>query len=388
MSPFKPEAKIFITNERRKSPGYRYFMISLIALTSFSMAAAGVLIFDYYRYTRSAEPGIKQETLAAIEKGMSFNGAVDALARDGLISNPRYFRVLGRMKGAETRIQAGEYTLRPGMTPLAILDTIIRGDITKVTLRVPEGLTVSEIGKKLESLGPWTAKSFIAAAQDKKKAAQLAIPVENLEGYLFPATYELKMSMTEPDVVDLMLARGQRERTKEREKKAKDAGLSWHQVLTLASLVEEEAIKTEEMPTIAGVFKNRIDKNMRLQSDPTAVYGLEDFKGPIKKTDLLRVSPYNTYLHKGLPPGPICNPGAAAIDAALNPEKTEYLYFVADGEGGHMFSESYIEHRANIKKYKKVLKEFRESKKKAGRENEKAAAPNNDQDAQNTKPPP
>jgi UPF0755 protein len=118
-------------------------------------------------------------------------------------------------------------------------------------------------------------------------------------------------------------------------------------------MIEKETPAKDEMPTISGVFSNRLDKNMLLQSDPTAVYGLPDFKGPIKRQDLERKSPYNTYLHKGLPPGPICNPGTGAIDAALNPADTEYLYFVASGDGRHVFSKTYAGHMKNIRKYRK-----------------------------------
>jgi peptidoglycan lytic transglycosylase G len=162
--------------------------------------------------------------------------------------------------------------------------------------------------------------------------------------------------MTERDVINTMLSAAKRVETKERLKLAKNAEMTWHEVLTMASLIQKETRRNEEMPRIASVFHNRLKKNMRLQSDPTAVYGIDDFKGPIKKTDLLRLHDYNTYIHQGLPPGPICSPGVKAVNAVLIPEITEYLYFVADGEGGHKFAKTYSEHRKNVKEYKKKAK--------------------------------
>jgi peptidoglycan lytic transglycosylase G len=318
-----------------------------------------ILGWLYYRQTKyedTPEPGIMIEKLVTIKQGMSFSEASRMLSQKGVISQYKKFIILAKRKGVTTRMQAGDYTLRPGMTPAQILDTITRGDITTVRLVVPEGFTATDIAKRLSASGPWKEKLFISITREKSGADELEIPITNMEGYLFPATYEMKMSMTERDVINTMLSAAKRVETKERLKLAKNAEMTWHEVLTMASLIQKETRRNEEMPRIASVFHNRLKKNMRLQSDPTAVYGIDDFKGPIKKTDLLRLHDYNTYIHQGLPPGPICSPGVKAVNAVLIPEITEYLYFVADGEGGHKFAKTYSEHRKNVKEYKKKAK--------------------------------
>lgn len=310
----------------------------------------------YLDYINSPEPGLKAEVALVIDPGMNFHEVEDALLQKGAVSNRTWFNLSARFKGLTTRIQAGEYTLKPGMTPIRILDLITRGSITTMKLIVPEGFSVFDVARRLDSMGPWSEERFYALAIDKKKTEALEVPVQTLEGYLFPAVYELTMSMTEEDIIDMMIRRGLKEKTLERMGLAKKIGLSWHQVLTMASMIEKETAIKDEAATIAGVFMKRLEKDMPLQSDPTAVYGVKDFKGPVKKSDLSRPGPYNTYLHKGLPPGPVCNPGKDAIIAALNPEDTDFLYFVATGDGGHVFAKTYLEHRKNIKEYRKRLK--------------------------------
>lgn len=323
-------------------------------------ALAGVILYelwDYRSYLAAPEPGITTPVLVSIDPGMSFNQASNRLQQKGVISRRGWFGLCARGLGVTTRIQAGDYTFHPGMTPLQVLDMIIRGDITTVRLSVPEGFNLWEVAYRLETLGPWTADIFLALARDHEKAEALGIPVDSLEGYLFPAGYELKMSMSEEDVIDLMLQRGEREKTEERLEKAKSLGFTWHEILTLASLIERETGVVEEMPRIASVFANRLQRNMFLQSDPTAIYGIKDQAEGVTPEDLKNTGPYNTYLNKGLPPGPICNPGVNAIEAALSPEQTDFLYFVATGDGGHAFAKTMADHRRNINSYRRRLRE-------------------------------
>ncbi len=314
------------------------------------------LFLKQINYENAPEPGIMIEKLVTIKSGMSFSEASRMLSQKDVISQYDKFIILAKRKGVTTKMQAGDYTLRPGLTPAQILDTITRGDITTVRLAVPEGFTINDIAMRLCASGPWDEDLFISIATKKSGAYKLGVPISNLEGYLFPATYELKMSMTEKDIINKMLSTGERIKTKERLKLAKDKGLTWHEVLTMASLIQKETRLNEEMPIIASVFYNRLEKKMRLQSDPTTIYGVDNFKGPVKKTDLLRLHDYNTYIHQGLPPGPICSPGEKSVLAALTPEATKYLYFVANGEGGHKFANTYAEHRKNVKEYKKKVK--------------------------------
>jgi UPF0755 protein len=347
---------------KHKRPGLSNIILSsmikvLVGLFITGAAVAVWQYMDYKSYINSPEPALQSFRTIEIKPGMSFDGVAEMLRAEGIISNRTWFKILADRWDATTRVQAGQYTFRPGMAPRQMLDMIIRGDVTTLGLSVPEGFDIYDIAERVGKMGPWSEEKFIRTATSKAKARQYGVPVSNLEGYLFPAVYELKMSMTEEEIIDRMVKRGQREATAERMRKANELGFTWHQVLTLASLVQKETATNREMETIAGVFKNRLEKNMMLQCDPTAVYGDGDFKPPIKKTDLARATPYNTYLHFGLPPGPICNPGVKAIEAALSPEKHNYLYFVATGEGGHNFAENLWQHRKNVWKYRKKLRE-------------------------------
>jgi len=309
----------------------------------------------YHLYINMPEKSLQEAVMLEIKPGMNFKSITELLLMERVISDRTRFILLARSQNLTMRVQAGQYTFRPGMTPLEILDMITRGEVTTVKLLVPEGWTIYQIAKRVGTLGPWSEEKFIQAAMSGDKSVS---PTNSLEGYLFPALYELTMSMTEDDIVEMMVRRGQREMTPERLEQARAVGLkNWRQVLTLASLIEKETGKPEERALVSGVFHNRLKRNMLLQSDPTAVYGLRDFKGPIRPADLRRESRYNTYLFPGLPPGPIGNPGAAAIEAALNPAETDYLYFVADGEGGHRFARTLREHNRNINEYRRLLRE-------------------------------
>jgi UPF0755 protein len=330
----------------RRSPAW--FFLALIAL-----AAAVGLCLSYRSYLHAPEPALKEVTLVEVAPGLNFREIARLLEERQVISRRRYFELAALQKRVTTRMQAGSYTFKPGYTPLMVLDIISRGDVTVWKLAVPEGLDVYGIAHRLADLGGWSEEKFLAAASDAGKADSLGSPIPSLEGYLFPAVYNLRLSMTEKQVIELMVKRGLKERTDARLQRAKELGLSWHEVLTMASLLTKETPAQDEMPVIASVFLNRLKLKMPLQSDPTAVYGLKDFAGPITKKDLLRPGPYNTYLHLGLPPGPICNPGAVAIDAALNPASSDYLYFVATGDGRHVFAKTYIEHLKNVVRERK-----------------------------------
>ena len=331
----------------RRSPAI-FFIILII------LAAAVRIGYGYFSYLHSPEPALEQDTLVEVAPGMNFRRIARLLEERKVISRRRYFELAAMQKRVTTKMQAGAYTFRPGYTPLQVLDIISRGDVTVWKLAVPEGLSVYEVARRLAAMGNWSEDKFVAAAQDPQQARALGAPVASLEGYLFPAVYDLKVSMSEGQVVGLMTARAKKEMTDQRLARARQLGFTWHQVLTLASIVEKETPARDEMPVIAGVFMNRLKLKMPLQSDPTTVYGDTDFTGPITKRDLLRPGPYNTYLHQGLPPGPICNPGVDAIEAALHPAATVYLYFVADGNGRHVFSKSYVEHLKNVIKQRKA----------------------------------
>ncbi len=332
----------------------------LLGLALVAMAVLGLgagAYFDYTSYVGSPEPGIKEPVLVSIDRGMSFKSITDRLADNKVVSEPRWFNIGASIKGVTTKVQAGDYTFKPGMTPLQVMDMITSGDITIVKLVVPEGYNIFRVGTKLAGLGPWSADGFIRAAESRAMAEEYGIPVGTMEGYLYPAAYNLKMSMTEEDVIKMMARKAMALKTPDRVKKAQQAGLTWHELVTLASIVQKETRVDSEMPKIASVFTNRLERGMFLQSDPTAIYGIKQMSDGITSEDLKHNHPYNTYVHKGLPPGPICNPGIKAIMASLEPEDTEYLYFVATGDGAHMFSKTYAGHRKNINLYRRNLRQ-------------------------------
>jgi len=336
--------------------------IRLLALTVLivagALAGAGLLLYrDWRNYLDSPEPALAEPHLVELKRGMSFTAIMQELQKEKVVSRPRLIELEARRLKVTTNMKAGEYIFHPGQTPLQVLDMITRGEITRVTLTVPEGFTIYDIAKRLSTLGPWTEDGFIKAATDPLLCAEAGSPIASLEGHLFPAVYSLRMSMDEPTVVKLMLQRGLTEQDDKRLKRAEELGLTWHQVLTLASMLQKEAMQEGEMPIIAGVFYRRLKLNMPLQSDPTAIYGIKDMKDGITGADIRRPGPYNTYTNRGLPPGPICAPGAAAIKAALYPVDSEYLFFVADGKGRHYFSKTYAEHERNIAIYRRQQSE-------------------------------
>lgn len=324
------------------------------------LGGSGLYLYRNWRhYLDNPEPALAEPHLIEIKRGMSFHAIMRTLQDQKVISRPRLIELEARRLRVTTNMKAGEYIFHPGLTPLQVLDMITRGDITRVNLVVPEGYNIYDISRRLSTLGPWTEDGFIAAATDPLICQEAGVPIASLEGYLFPAGYSLKMSMDERTVVEIMFHRMKDEQTEQRMKRALELGMSWHQILTLASMVQKEAMQEGEMPLIAGVFHRRLKLGMPLQSDPTAIYGFKDMREGITGRDLRRKSPYNTYLNRGLPPGPICNPGAAAIKAALYPVDTEYLYFVADGRGRHLFAKNYQDHAVNVAAYRRGLRAAR-----------------------------
>jgi len=205
----------------------------------------------------------------------------------------------------------------------------------------------------LEQKGYFKGAGFLEKCRDRGLLVNLGLEGTSVEGYLFPATYNLSRSGNEEQLIGQMVAQFEKKYAELTTKNHGSAGLSRHAVVTLASLIEKEAVSSEEKPLISSVFHNRLRIGMPLQSDPTAVYGVRAFAGRVTKADIERPSPYNTYLVKGLPPGPIGNPGADALQAALHPATTQYLYFVARQDGTHQFSRTLEEHNRAVSKYLK-----------------------------------
>ncbi len=290
------------------------------------------------------------------------------LESEGLIRDASLFRALLRVRGVDTQLEAGDYKLRRNMTMTEIMDTLQHGKPPTVVLTIPEGWRAEQIAELLAENGVANPDAFLrlvrtGAGFDYDFLADRPEGVTSLEGYLFPDTYEIATDATAADVIDRMLTTFGQRFTPEMREKARAQGLSIHEAVTLASIVEREAQVPEERALIAGVFHNRLQAGMHLNADPTVQYALgyqEDagqwWKRPLYLEDLEVDSPYNTYTHVGLPPGPICNPGLAALQAVVEPAETDYFYFVANdvaGDGSHVFAKTLEEQNANIEKYRR-----------------------------------
>lgn len=305
-----------------------------------------------------------REIQFTVKSGESLTDIALNLEKAKLISSADRFRYIARIQAGANDVRAGEYTLRPNMLSTEILATLRQGKGSNRFTAV-EGWRAVQIADQLELQGLATRKDFLAAAHGEYQADFLASRPAGatLEGYLFPDTYSVLPGSTARDIVQRMLDNFSRQFTPERRAQAQRRGLTIHQVITLASIVEREAATPSERPIIASVFTNRMQRGMKLQSDPTvqfALAGLEPavnsrgyWQSTITDLNLQMDSPYNTYRYAGWPPGPIANPGLAAIEAALNPAQTEYLYFVAKSDGTHAFAVTLREHNENVARYQR-----------------------------------
>ncbi len=288
-----------------------------------------------------------------IPRGIPFSQVANELWENEVIRDKQSFLLLARLLNATTRIQAGEYEFTTSMLPSQVLDKLVRGLTKTYPVTIPEGYSLQQIAFLLASSGLSDQDAFLAKTRDPVLLSDLGIEEESLEGYLFPATYHLTRGLAEEEIIKMMVNKFQQIYTPELQQRAQALGLTRKEVLTLASIIEKETSVIEEMPLIAAVFHNRLKKRMRLESDPTVIYGIKDFDGNLRKKDLQTWSPYNTYRIFGLPPGPIANPGRDAILAALYPAEVPYLYFVSRNDGTHLFSSSYKEHNQAVWKYQK-----------------------------------
>lgn len=287
-------------------------------------------------------------------KGDSLSRIAAALEREGIVSSARLFVLHTRLKGVASKLQAGEYQFSDGMRPAEILRMMVNGEVNRRRFAVPEGYSIHQLAELLENQRLFTREGFLKAATNPALLAELGIEGKSVEGYLFPSTYDVTRTMDEAALIRAMVAQFRKVYDGQFNGVAERIGMTQRQVVTLASMIEKEAVVAAERPLISSVFHNRLSRGMRLQSDPTAVYGVRAFAGTVTKQDVDRPTPYNTYLISGLPPGPIGNPSSEAIEAALNPARSGYLYFVAKRDGTHHFSATLDEHNAAVNTYLKT----------------------------------
>jgi len=287
-----------------------------------------------------------------IPDGSSYSRGIDILAREGFIKNKPVFLMLGRLSGTDRTTKAGYYNLNTTMTPLEIFDRLRKGMILEFMITIPEGSTLDDIRLKLKEFGLVDDNSW-QLTKDGSFLFSLNIMAPSLEGYIFPDSYNFAKG-TDPKYIFAMMVQRMREKYNEPLlKRTHELGMTENEVLTLASIIEKEAVYDSERPLISAVYHNRLKKNMKLQADPTVLYGVRHRWGRVLYSDLMRVTPYNTYIIRGLPPGPIASPGIKSIQAALYPEKAGYLFFVSMNNGRHYFSYTGKEHVKAVALYRR-----------------------------------
>jgi UPF0755 protein len=284
--------------------------------------------------------------------GSGIRKLANELKAGGVIRSSWHFVLMARLRGDANRLKAGEYRFTDDMSPDTILRKIVTGEVDYRKFTLPEGYSVYQAAELLEQKGYFRRESFLEKCRDKALLVRLGLAEASAEGYLYPATYNLSRGGNEEQLLGQMIGQFNKAYAAI-EERVDDLRISRHEIVTLASIIEKEAVSAEEKPIISSVFHNRLRIGMPLQSDPTAVYGVRAFSGRVSKADIQRPSPYNTYLNRGLPPGPIGNPGRDAVLAAMNPAKTDFLYFVARLDGTHQFSRNLAEHNRAVVRFLK-----------------------------------
>jgi len=331
---------------------------------SLSILTLAFAVFLTWALTESYR-GFQGETFVRLERGAGTSGIARTLAGAGAIRAPWLFWIVRVMRPSAS-LQAGEYRFTKSATVGQVFNRIARGDVYFVEFTVPEGSNMFDIAHLIEAHGLMPADEFLRAASDPSVIRDVAPAARGLEGYLFPSTYRVSHGATAQDICKQMTG----EFRKQWKKVAAGKEADVHRTVTLASMVEKETGVSGERSLVAGVFTNRLARGMHLDCDPTAIYAAllqNHYRGEIHRSDLASLHPYNTYQNAGLPPGPIANPGAESIAAALTPAETNYLYFVAKPSGGgHQFSTSLAEHDKAVKEYRRGTRNRSKAQRKTG----------------------
>lgn len=295
-----------------------------------------------------------ENIIITVAPGMTNADIATLLQNKKMINSPVFFRLQSKFARMERSLQAGEYEIVSGMSNWEIIDLFSKGQVRHKTLTIPEGYTIEQIAKKIEESGLGSAEEFKKAAKDYAPYSYMQTDnnyvIFKAEGFAYPSTYYLSPGSSEKEILAMMVKEFDTQLTEGIRQKAKDKNMSIRDLVNLASLVEKEAVFPEERPVIAGVFLKRLQIQMPLQSDTTIQYILGVQKKEISIADTKIDSPYNTYLYAELPPGPIASPSISTINAVLEPKPTNYLYFVADLEGHHHFTETYQDHLKEIER--------------------------------------
>lgn len=337
-------------NLRKATNLKKYIKVSLFLFTVFIIAVS-LFVFDIMNYA-DRPAGIDESIkLVVVGKGQAFKKTTNSLKEAGIIKNPIKFRLFARIKRYDKMIKTGEYALSSSMSPALILDTMIKGKVYLHRITVPEGYNLQQIAGIVSEAGFGTKEEFLKIASDPSFVHKKKIEAETFEGYLYPDTYFFSKGESIKNIISTMADKFRAVFSSECEKRAKELGFSINEIITLASIIEKETAAPDERPLISAVFHNRLKLGMRLETDPTVIYGIKNFNGNITYKDLSEITSYNTYIIDRLPPGPIASPGYASIEAALYPAITHYLFFVSKNDGTHFFSTNFNEHNNAVKKY-------------------------------------
>ncbi|RMF67074.1 MAG: endolytic transglycosylase MltG [Calditrichaeota bacterium] len=344
------EFSSFLKDRRVLGLGAAFFLLLSIGLS------LGWILFT------PIVPEGETATVLKIRRGMSFNAIVETLQKNGQIQSAGKFRLAAKILGVRDELKSGKYEIRPGSSTYRLLRQLSEGDVVVERVTIPEGKTARQIASILARRIEIDSTRFMQLVKDSTFAHRLNVDADGLEGFLFPETYNLRWGVRAAEVIELMVKTFQQRFTAEMRQRAEELGMSVPEVVTLASIIEGEAVVDSERRRISSVYHNRLKRHMLLQADPTIQYIIDGAPRRLLSRDLEIDSPYNTYKYPGLPPGPICNPGLASLKAALYPEKSNYLYFVANGDGSHTFSRTFKEHlraKAKFDRYRRRVNQKR-----------------------------
>lgn len=345
---------------RRKSKGkpkgtWKRVLLGFAVLLVLLMIPAGMALWSARKLVQPYKGYPEAERLVSIEPGMGAGQILDLLQQEGVLADAKLARTYLIYRMGDPPMQAGRYRFKGPLTTPQVLRMLVRGQVVTRSATLIEGLTLEEAATALAQQGFGDRQTFLEQMRSPELIADLDPEAQDLEGYLFPETYSFAERTSEREIVET-LVRTFRQRYEKNVKSHVPAGTSLREVVTLASIVEKEAQVATERPVIAAVYRNRLDHGIGLGADPTVIFALKRagrWNGNIRRADLQIDSPYNTYRYAGLPPGPICSPGLASLEAAAQPADVPYLYFVSRNDGTHVFSETLSEHNRNVEQWQR-----------------------------------
>lgn len=343
-------------NKRKKkqiAPAVKKLMYITAFVFTAVLIAAGAGVYSLHTYATTPAGSDTSGILVVVGRGQGFSKTTSVLVKKGLIVSPVRFKLIAAVTGADKKIKAGEYKFSSAMTPRQIIADLTRGKVHLYKVTIPEGYNIYQIAGVLEKAGIISGNEFLAVVKNPEVVNRLGISdsAGTLEGYLFPDTYYFSKDARPEMIARTMVDHLRSVYRPEWFNRGKEIGFTMHEVLTLASIIEKETGDASERPIISSVFHNRLKKRMRLETDPTVIYGIENFDGNLTKKHLRTRTPYNTYKIKGLPPGPIASPGEKSIEAALYPAESDYLFFVSRKDKTHQFSTNIRDHINSVRKY-------------------------------------